>query len=113
MKLVLTLSLGAVLAYMLYGRFSGKTSSSDARALVANGAALLDVRSRGEFAGGHLDGAVNIPVDQIANRSGEIGPKERPVVLYCASGMRSASAASTLRSLGFTSVSDVGPMSSY
>ena len=98
--------------FMLRGLL-GKTSPDEAHALVAKGARLVDVRSPGEFAGGHIPGAVNIPVDQIDRRAGEIGPKEAGVVVYCASGMRSASAAGTLRKLGFSAVADLGAMSRW
>lgn len=107
------LGLAVLVAFFLFRGFMGKTSSLDARALVAKGARLVDVRSPGEFAGGHIPGAVNIPVDQIDRRAGEIGPKEAGVVVYCASGMRSASAAGTLRKLGFTPVADLGAMSRW
>jgi len=112
-KVLFWVVLVAMVSFMLYSRFAGKTSSTDARALVAAGGALVDVRTPAEFAAGHVDGAVNIPVDQIERRASEIGPKDRAVVVYCASGMRSAAAASTLKRLGFTTVADVGGMSSY
>jgi phage shock protein E len=71
---------------------------------------LIDVRSRIEYFLGHLDGAVCIPHDQLpdalARREG-ITPKSR-IVLYCASGARSAAAAAALRGAGYTQVSDVG-----
>lgn len=105
--------MAAVVGFFLWRRFAGKTSAVDARKLVADGAALIDVRSPGEFGGGHLPGAKNIPVGDIGRRAGEIGPKDQPVVLYCASGMRSASAASQLRSLGFTQVHDLGAMARW
>ncbi|MFZ5479737.1 MAG: rhodanese-like domain-containing protein [Myxococcota bacterium] len=100
----------AVAAFFLWTRFAGKTSSDEAHRLVAEGARLVDVRSTGEFASRHLDGALNIPVDQIDRRAGELGPKEKPVVLYCASGARSARAASVLKARGFTEVYDLGAM---
>jgi len=104
---------GLVLAYMIYSRFAGKASSTDARAIVAAGGRLVDVRSPGEFAGGHIAGAINIPVDQLPARIAEIGPPTTPVVLYCASGMRSARAAGVLKSSGFAKVADLGPMSRW
>ena len=109
------LQLGAVVivGFFMFRGFLGKTSSDEAHALVAKGARLVDVRSPGELAGGHIPGAVNIPVDQIDRRAGEIGPKEAGVVVYCASGMRSASAAGTLRKLGFAPVADLGAMSRW
>lgn len=103
-----------VLAALFVGsRMLGKKDSSAAHALVAEGAALVDVRTPGEYAAGHLDGAVNIPVDQIASRAKEIGAKDRPVVVYCRSGARSAAAASALQQLGFTKIEDLGAMSNW
>lgn len=91
----------------------GKVSPDKARALVASGARLVDVRSPGEFAGGHLAGALNIPVGELGDRVAEVGDKAKPVVLYCASGMRSASAAGILRRAGFADVHDLGAMARW
>ena len=88
-------------------------SSGEARRLVKEGARLIDVRSPGEFAAGHLDGAANIAVGEIGRRTGELGPNDGPIVLYCASGTRSAMAARTLRSAGFSKVYNLGPMSNW
>lgn len=105
---------GLVLLALFVGpRLVGKKDSKKAHELVAGGAALVDVRTPAEFAGGHLDGALNIPVDQLATRAKELGKKDRAVVVYCRSGARSAAATSTLRTLGFTSVEDLGAMSNW
>lgn len=90
-----------------------KTSSETARALVAEGAKLIDVRTPEEFAAGHVQGAVNIPVDQLDRRLEEVGPSSTPVVVYCRSGVRSARAARVLRNAGFEAVHDVGAMSNW
>jgi phage shock protein E len=71
---------------------------------------VLDVRSKLEFWLGHLDGAINISVDSLADRlpdHPEITPDKR-VLVYCASGGRSAAAASVLRGMGFSKVVDGG-----
>ncbi len=68
---------------------------------------LLDVRTVGEFQSGHLAGAANIPVEQLAQRLAEV-PRDLPIVLYCRSGNRSAAAARLLRSVGYESVYDLG-----
>lgn len=91
---------------------SARVSGATARELVAAGAQLVDVRSPGEFAGGHLPGAVNLPVAGIGARSGELD-RTRPVVVYCLSGGRSAAAAATLRRQGFTEVHDLGPIRAW
>jgi rhodanese-related sulfurtransferase len=77
-----------------------------------SGAPIVDVREPDEFADGHIPGAVNIPrgllefeVDghpAVANRTAEaLSHRERPVLLYCLSGGRSALAAEALQRLGF------------
>jgi phage shock protein E len=104
----------ALIAIVLVARKVWMMSSSKtAHALVAEGARLVDVRSPAEFAGGHLPGAINIPVDFIEQRAGEIGPKTTPVVVYCASGGRSAYARTVLLKQGFSEVVNLGPMSAW
>lgn len=71
---------------------------------------VIDVRSRLEFWLGHLDGAVCIPVSSIASRMAAHPAASRDVrvLVYCASGARSAAAASQLRAMGFRRVTDAG-----
>ena len=65
--------------------------------------ALVDTRSPAEFAAGHVEGAVNIPVDEMRARSGEV-PQDRPVVVYCGVGYRAYVAQRMLMNLGRTNV---------
>ncbi|MBM4377338.1 MAG: rhodanese-like domain-containing protein [Deltaproteobacteria bacterium] len=104
---------GVLVAFVLYKSVAGKSSSEEARRLVDAGAMLLDVRSPAEFSSGHIDGAKNIPVDELSSRISEVGPKEKPVVVYCRSGARSGSATRVLRGAGFTQVYDLGSMSAW
>jgi len=67
---------------------------------------LVDVRQPGEVSLGTIDGSVEIPVGQIPERVGELDP-ERPTIVFCAGGYRSAVAASVLRVNGFNDVSDL------
>ena len=67
---------------------------------------VVDVRNPGEVTDGMIPGAVNIPVGQLPDRTGELDPR-RPTVVYCAGGYRSSVAASLLRQRGFADVSDV------
>jgi phage shock protein E len=90
---------------------SGDVSGEQARKLVADGALLLDVRSPEEYVAGHVEGARNVPVQAIARAVW--GDPNRPVVVYCQSGMRSRRAAGLLRERGFTSVYDLGAMSRW
>jgi phage shock protein E len=78
--------------------------SERARAMVAAGAALLDVRTPEEFREGHVPGARNIPVQELARRLSEVGPPGTPVVVYCRAGARAASAAELLQRAGYPQV---------
>lgn len=72
------------------------------------GAAIIDVRSPDEFADGAYTGARNIPVNVLVSRLAEVGPKNKPVVVYCASGGRSAVAQQILKANGFVDVTNAG-----
>jgi phage shock protein E len=106
------LALLAVAGYLSFARSPGRAGAG-ARALVAQGALLLDVRTPEEFNQQHLPGAVNVPVQELDRRWAEVGPRDRDVVVYCRSGRRSSSAAEILRAHGFTKVHDLGPMSAW
>jgi phage shock protein E len=73
------------------------------------GAMIIDVRTPDEFRDGAYPGAVNIPVSNLGGRLAEI-PKDKPVVLYCASGARSSSAARALKQAGYADVINAGGM---
>jgi rhodanese-related sulfurtransferase len=85
---------------------STKNQPADVRDIAAMAAILVDVRGFDEFAGGHAEGAVCIPLADLERRAGEI-PTDRAVGLICRSGARSALAADRLRALGFDNVVDV------
>ena len=98
-------------AVLLFKFFTGRRAPEQVNAMqeaVASGGLLLDVRSPGEFSGHHLEGALNIPVAELGARIAEIGDKDRAVVVYCASGMRSKAAADLLTKSGFQNVHDLG-----
>lgn len=80
---------------------------------VKAGAKVIDVRTVEEFAEGHVQGAVNIPLHVLPFRIDELGAVDLPVILYCRSGGRSGQAAALLRRSGFREVLDVGPMSAW
>ena len=67
---------------------------------------VVDVRSEAEYAGGHIEGSLNIPLTHLNERSGEI-PAGRPVAVHCEGGYRSAIAASLLQKLGRRDVHDM------
>jgi len=74
---------------------------------------ILDVRTAEEFATAHVPGAVNIPVQELMSRLTELGSKDTPITIYCRSGARSATATAMLKGAGFSSVTDIGPMSCW
>jgi len=76
--------------------------------LIAKGAQIIDVRSKGEYAGGHVKGSINIPLDQLHNHLKKFKSKEQPIITCCASGMRSGSAKGYLKTQGFTNVHNGG-----
>src|SRR3954452_10942262 len=78
---------------------------SEVKPLVGNGVPIIDVREGEEFAAGHLPGAKHVPRGYLESRIDNAVPdRKQRVVLYCASGQRSALAASTLQDLGFEDV---------
>ncbi len=79
----------------------------DFKELIKNGATIIDVRSKGEYQGGHIKGSVNIPLQNLESGIAKI-KKDKPVITCCASGMRSASATGILKSNGFTEVHNGG-----
>jgi len=76
--------------------------------LISSGAVVVDVRTEEEFEEEHYPNAICIPVNEITQRANEIGQKDTPVVLYCASGARSAYASKILKLLGFSKVVNAG-----
>lgn len=61
---------------------------------------IIDVRTKPEYSGGHVTGSLNIPLDEIHLRAEEIKAHNKPVVLCCASGMRSMQATAILSRAG-------------
>lgn len=89
----------------LFG-FGPKT---DYKALLQQGAEIIDVRTKGEFVSGHIKGSKNIPLNTIGNQNHFKGKgKDKHYILCCASGMRSGTAKSILKSNGFTNVYNGG-----
>ncbi len=72
------------------------------------GATIVDVRTPGEFADESYPKAKNIPLAALEARMAELGPKDKPIVLYCASGARSAQAARILKQAGFLDAINAG-----
>lgn len=74
---------------------------------------VVDVRSPGEFANGHVAGAVNLPLSHLAEHAGSVLPqRDTPLLLCCVSGARSDMAAQWLRAQGYTQVANGGSVGS-
>ena len=72
-------------------------------------AVLIDVRSAEEFSSGHLQGAINIPHTEIAEKiSGAAAAKNTPLYLYCRSGRRVKAAMQELNKLNYSNLEDCG-----
>ncbi len=76
--------------------------------MIASGAKIVDVRTPEEFDEEHFPGAINISVEEVAQRISEIGEKDHPVIVYCATGARSAYAARLLKAAGYRDVVNAG-----
>lgn len=76
--------------------------------LIAKGAIIIDVRSKGEYAGGHLKNSVNIPLNSLSGNIKNTKSKDHPIITCCASGMRSSNAKSFLKGQGYTNVHNGG-----
>ncbi len=85
-----------------------KMTKSQIPQLRKRGAVVIDVRSPSEYSGGASEGSINIPLGDLPNRLGGMD-REKPVVVCCASGTRSAMAAAILRKNGFKEVVNAGP----
>ena len=77
-----------------------EVSRDEAQKLIEDGAQLVDVRTGHEWEVGRIAGATHLPLDELAQRAGEID-KDRPVVLYCRGGNRSTMAAAALANAGY------------
>jgi len=89
------------------------TDPEAAKKMISSGAVVIDVRTTGEFAEGHLPQAVNIPIEDWGTRMAEVEKvagtdKAKPIVVYCASGQRAGKAKSQLATAGYTNVVNGG-----
>ena len=78
----------------------GLSPKVDFKEVIKNGAIIVDVRTTGEYKSGHIDGAVNIPLPELNKKLNKLD-KSKSIITCCASGVRSGSAKSILKSSGF------------
>ena len=97
----------------LFGQFGTDINQGVADFRETQGAVLLDVRSSAEYAGGHIPGSVNIPLDGIPAVLTKYPDRQTPLFVYCLSGGRSGRAVRFLKDAGYTSVINIGGIGSY
>jgi phage shock protein E len=83
-------------------------NGSNVKDMIKAGAKIIDVRTKGEYEDDAYPGAINVPLNVLPAKLDELGPKDQPIVLYCASGARSAQAARFLKQAGYTEVVNAG-----
>jgi phage shock protein E len=97
----------ALIVWFVYKWWAAKQVVSMLPELRQNGAVFVDVRSPAEFASGNAPGSINIPLNELPSRLVEL-PKDRDVVVFCASGSRSSMAKMVLKTKGFQKVHNAG-----
>jgi phage shock protein E len=99
---------GAVVAFMVVKNIT-QASPATAREWLNKGALVIDVRTEAEYREKHLPGTINIPLDRLGDEIGKRAPdKEKPLLLHCRSGARSAKGTSTLKKMGYRNVLNLG-----
>ncbi len=107
-KILWILTLTVAVIYVTLRRLTRrKAQSSVIQQKIAQGALIIDVRTVSEFAMRSFPKAINIPLDALASRLGELS-KTKPIILYCASGARATQAAAILTRAGFADVVNAG-----
>jgi len=87
------------------------TPKVEAKKAESNEPLIVDVRTKDEFSYGAVPGAINIPLDEIQHRLDEFGKKDKKIILYCATGARSAYAKQILNHYGYTNLENGGGVS--
>ncbi len=85
----------------------GKTKN-DFSEYILKGAILLDVRTESEYNSGHISDALNVPLNELKNGVVSIKKLDKPVIVYCASGIRSAMGTKILKSNGIDAINGGG-----
>lgn len=95
-----------VLRTVLMAKNTG--SAEEIAELRDKNALIIDVRTTGEFSGDHIDNAINIPLSSLADIRHHATSKSTPIILYCHSGARAASAHGKLQKMGYEKVTNCG-----
>jgi rhodanese-related sulfurtransferase len=91
----------------IFQQLFGGGPSVDLAGIIKEGALLVDVRTPGEFAGGHVKGSINIPLDKVSLQLSKF-KNQKNIIVFCQSGGRSGQAKKILEQNGFTNVVNGG-----
>lgn len=97
-----------IIAFFGYRFYRFKVIKNKLPQLLKEGAILIDVRTKGEFAQGHNPASINIPLDELNKQSKKLD-RSKTILLCCASGTRSGMAMGVLKKNGFKHVMNAGP----
>jgi rhodanese-related sulfurtransferase len=97
-----------IAVFVIKMMMSSNISIKEAKKKLEENAVIVDVRTEGEFSSEHIDNALNIPHDKITELEAHVSDKNKPVLLYCLSGMRAAAACAELRKNGYSQAYNVG-----
>lgn len=101
----------AIAAFVIYKRCT-MASPQTAREWLKSGARVIDVRSREEYQGDHIPGAINIPLGELRDGITPLVPdKDQPLLLHCLSGGRSGIGKGLLKRMGYRKVLNLGSLS--
>lgn len=95
------LALGVFALFLLYRRFKGNKVNAQLALLNSEEIQLVDVRTKGEFAGFNASNSLNIPVQALIAGNTEGLDKNKTLIVYCASGVRSSTASAWLKKQGY------------
>lgn len=98
----------------LFGLFGGADINSSVEEFRKTPHAyLIDVRTEGEYATGHIEGSLNIPLDKMASINAYHIDLQAPLFVHCQSGARSGQAVSYLKSIGYVNAQNIGGIAGY
>ncbi len=110
MKIIITTLVGLLLIYAGYRVYRFMTLSDGLENKIAKGAIILDVRTEGEYATGHIEGSVNMPLGKLREKYRDLDPG-KVYITTCSHGLRSVKAESLLKERGFRQVFNGGAWS--
>ena len=104
---IIFISISLVLMISLFKNLFSSGNSEELKSVIVDNAYLVDVRTPQEYADGHVEGSINIPLNQIPSQLNKF-KNHKNIVVFCRSGNRSGQAKTILEQNGFTNVVNGG-----